>query len=176
MSDIGEIIFSAFPHLASPSMQFAWGGMRQRETDDDLWQYTRTGYIILRTVTHTAVLNRVFTGTDGGQLKQECEAWGNQIMELLSEIQCAVVENEMSEINLQHFYEHINKKRGKRRVNTIAKEIGVSPQTFQDLMDGKFRRGLFDLNAKACSAFFLACDWLGVPANTFLSGESEEQS
>jgi hypothetical protein len=102
MSNLDETIHSARPHLASPSRQFVWQHVvwqheMDRETDNDPWMHTYTGYIILRTTTHTSVLNRVFTGTDGGQLKQECEAWGNQIMELFGKMQCAVVENEESE-------------------------------------------------------------------------------
>jgi hypothetical protein len=45
----------------------------------------------------------------------------------------------------------------------------------QRLINSDFRNGLFELDSNVCGAFFQACDWLGIPANTFLIEESAEK-
>lgn len=77
----------------------------------------------------------------------------------------------MDSVDMERFFACLHEKRGKRGIATIAQEMVVSQQSLKDLMDGNVSSGLFTPNAKAIGAFFKACEWLGVPAKTFLVEE-----
>lgn len=60
------------------------------------------------------------------------------------------------------------------KLGVLAKEMDVTVSALRDLLDGNFRKGLFEINASACSAFFSACSWLGVEASAFLTDGSDK--
>jgi hypothetical protein len=71
-------------------------------------------------------------------------------------------------IDFQRFYDCVEARAGHVSLGKLAKEIGVSLTALRDMLDGKFTIGLFGFNHAACGAFFATCNWLGVPASTFL--------